>query len=69
MPKGKISVSIKDDLPSWTQPAFAGMDKLNRMQSKLYHVALKSSESLLLCAPTGAGKTNVACDLGNKNPQ
>lgn len=36
------------------------MDKLNRVQSKLCDVALKSSENVLLCAPTGAGKTNVA---------
>jgi pre-mRNA-splicing helicase BRR2 len=38
----------------------AGMDKLNRIQSKMCDVALKSSENILLCAPTGAGKTNVA---------
>jgi pre-mRNA-splicing helicase BRR2 len=37
------------------------MDKLNRVQSKMCDVALLSSENLLLCAPTGAGKTNVAC--------
>jgi pre-mRNA-splicing helicase BRR2 len=36
------------------------MEKLNRVQSKLCDVALRSSENLLLCAPTGAGKTNVA---------
>jgi pre-mRNA-splicing helicase BRR2 len=36
------------------------MDKLNRIQSKMCDVALKSSENILLCAPTGAGKTNVA---------
>ena len=36
------------------------MEKLNRIQSKLYKIALQSSENVLLCAPTGAGKTNVA---------
>ena len=36
------------------------MEKLNRIQSKLSDVALRTSENLLLCAPTGAGKTNVA---------
>jgi pre-mRNA-splicing helicase BRR2 len=48
------------DLPKWTHAAFAGMDKLNRVQSKMCESALYSSENLLLCAPTGAGKTNVA---------
>ena len=48
------------DLPSWTHDAFRGMDKLNRIQSKVCDAALKSSENMLLCAPTGAGKTNVA---------
>jgi pre-mRNA-splicing helicase BRR2 len=37
------------------------MEKLNRVQSKMCNIALRSSENLLLCAPTGAGKTNVAC--------
>jgi len=47
-------------LPKFCQPAFTGMEKLNRLQSKMCDVALKNSENLLLCAPTGAGKTNVA---------
>lgn len=59
IPKGERLVPIKD-LPAWTQPSFKGMDKLNRIQSKMYKVAMQSSENLLLCAPTGAGKTNVA---------
>lgn len=37
-----------------------GMEKLNRIQSKMHEAALLSPENLLLCAPTGAGKTNVA---------
>lgn len=62
------SVTSKDenlikisDLPKWTHAAFEGMDKLNPVQSKVCDVALKTSENVLLCAPTGAGKTNVAC--------
>lgn len=43
-------------LPPWTHDAFKGMEKLNRIQSKMCDVALKSSENILLCAPTGAGK-------------
>ena len=53
-------VPIKE-LPQWTHAAFKGMTELNRIQSKLCQVALTTSENLLLCAPTGAGKTNVAC--------
>ena len=48
------------DLPKYSQTAFAGYEKLNRIQSKLCDAALKSDENILLCAPTGAGKTNVA---------
>ncbi|KAL2892261.1 DExH-box ATP-dependent RNA helicase DExH12 [Bienertia sinuspersici] len=47
-------------MPDWAQPAFTGMTQLNRVQSKVYQTALFSAENILLCAPTGAGKTNVA---------
>ncbi|CAK9184306.1 unnamed protein product [Ilex paraguariensis] len=47
-------------MPDWAQPAFRGMTHLNRVQSKVYETALFSAENILLCAPTGAGKTNVA---------
>ena len=59
IPKDEKLVSISE-LPEWTHPAFKNMDKLNRIQSKVYETALKSSENMLLCAPTGAGKTNCA---------
>lgn len=49
------------DLPHWAQHAFDGFETLNTVQSRLYETALKTSENVLLCAPTGAGKTNVAC--------
>lgn len=49
-----------DSLPSWTHKAFAKMESLNRVQSRMYKSSFESSENLLLCAPTGAGKTNVA---------
>mmetsp|Transcript_35927 Transcript_35927/g.58074 ORF Transcript_35927/g.58074 Transcript_35927/m.58074 type:complete len:2158 (+) Transcript_35927:72-6545(+) len=48
------------DLPEWTHPAFEGMTTLNRVQSRVCNTALYSAENILLCAPTGAGKTNVA---------
>ncbi|KAK2163706.1 hypothetical protein LSH36_75g12085 [Paralvinella palmiformis] len=49
-----------DRLPRYAQPAFEGYKSLNRIQSKLHKAALETDENLLLCAPTGAGKTNVA---------
>lgn len=50
------------ELPEWAQIAFpaAETSSLNRVQSKIYPAAFLSDENLLLCAPTGAGKTNVA---------
>ncbi|KAK9476419.1 Sec63 Brl domain-containing protein [Lipomyces japonicus] len=48
------------ELPEWAQGAFSDSKSLNRVQSKLYPVAFQDDENLLLCAPTGAGKTNVA---------
>ena len=49
-----------ETLPKYAQPAFEGFKTLNRVQSKLYQPTLHTDENLLLCAPTGAGKTNVA---------
>lgn len=47
-------------LPEWARGGFKGFNSLNRVQSKLFPCAFESDENLLLCAPTGAGKTNVA---------
>lgn len=47
------------DMPAWAREAFT-VPKLNRIQSKLYPIAFGTDEPILLCAPTGAGKTNVA---------
>ncbi|KAJ1602710.1 hypothetical protein NDA14_000301 [Ustilago hordei] len=40
--------------------AFPGYKSLNRLQSVVYPLAYKTNENLLICAPTGAGKTDVA---------
>ncbi|XP_034244319.1 putative U5 small nuclear ribonucleoprotein 200 kDa helicase isoform X1 [Thrips palmi] len=48
------------NLPRYAQAAFKDFKTLNRIQSRLHAAALGSDENLLLCAPTGAGKTNVA---------
>ncbi|KAI0132303.1 Sec63 Brl domain-containing protein [Xylariales sp. AK1849] len=39
---------------------FKGYKALNRMQSLVFPVAYKTSENMLICAPTGAGKTDAA---------
>ena len=57
--KGEKLKEIKE-LPAWAQAGFKGMKSLNRLQSKVCEAALFSSENMLVCAPTGAGKTNVA---------
>eukprot|EP00741_Cyanophora_paradoxa_P020260 tig00021238_g19554.t1 len=48
------------EMDDWARPAFHGMRCLNRIQSRLYPAAYRSNENLLVCAPTGAGKTNIA---------
>jgi len=60
IPEGEVLIPISS-LPRWSQAAFPGVERLNRVQSRMCNVALKTSENILLCAPTGAGKTNVAC--------
>ncbi|KAI6233172.1 hypothetical protein M3Y99_00943000 [Aphelenchoides fujianensis] len=42
------------------QAAFAGFEKLNQIQSIVFEQAYNTLENLLICAPTGAGKTNIA---------
>ncbi|PXF48116.1 DExH-box ATP-dependent RNA helicase DExH14 [Gracilariopsis chorda] len=37
-----------------------GVTTLNRLQTAVFPSAFQSKENLLVCAPTGAGKTNVA---------
>ncbi|KAL8801301.1 MAG: hypothetical protein Q9182_004566 [Xanthomendoza sp. 2 TL-2023] len=52
-----VDVSEMDGLCKRT---FKGYRSLNRMQSLVYPVAYRTSENMLICAPTGAGKTEIA---------
>ncbi|KAL1737679.1 P-loop containing nucleoside triphosphate hydrolase protein, partial [Schizophyllum fasciatum] len=52
-----IPVFELDDL---AKPCFPGYQTLNRIQSIVYPTAYGSNENMLVCAPTGAGKTDVA---------
>ncbi|XP_031431613.1 activating signal cointegrator 1 complex subunit 3 isoform X2 [Clupea harengus] len=48
------------DLDEIGQVVFKGMERLNRIQSIVFETAYNTNENLLICAPTGAGKTNIA---------
>lgn len=48
------------DMDGLCRRTFKGYKSLNRMQSLVYPVAYKTSENMLICAPTGAGKTDAA---------
>ena len=48
------------DMPPWAQVPFSSARSLNKIQSKCYHTAFLGDGNLLVCAPTGSGKTNVA---------
>ena len=52
-----VEISEMDGLCKQT---FKGYESLNRMQSLVYPVAYRTNENMLICAPTGAGKTDAA---------
>ncbi|KAJ6188039.1 hypothetical protein N7519_002947 [Penicillium mononematosum] len=57
--KGRKLVEIAE-MDGLCRGTFKGYKTLNRMQSLLYDVAYKTNENMLICAPTGAGKTDAA---------
>jgi replicative superfamily II helicase len=52
-----IRIESFDD---WVQKVFFGMKFLNPIQTEVKPIAFDTEENLLVCAPTGAGKTNIA---------
>ncbi|EUD65104.1 adenosinetriphosphatase [Plasmodium inui San Antonio 1] len=59
----EINLVSVSELPEWAQEVFTcvGISKLNAIQSKVHQVALnRYDENMLICAPTGSGKTNIA---------
>ncbi|ODV78726.1 DNA-directed DNA polymerase [Suhomyces tanzawaensis NRRL Y-17324] len=48
------------DLDFLCQGTFKNYSALNRTQSLVYPVAYNTNENMLVCAPTGAGKTDIA---------
>lgn len=61
-PTSEYELLPVNKLPSWAQEVFPSNETstFNRIQSKIYPKAFESDDNLLICAPTGAGKTNVA---------
>uniref|UniRef100_A0A8B9HHQ3 Activating signal cointegrator 1 complex subunit 3 n=1 Tax=Astyanax mexicanus TaxID=7994 RepID=A0A8B9HHQ3_ASTMX len=51
---------VRSELTVIGQLVFKGMKRLNRIQSIVFETAYNTNENLLICAPTGAGKTNIA---------
>ncbi|KAK5666592.1 putative steryl acetyl hydrolase mug81 [Batrachochytrium dendrobatidis] len=55
--ESRVLISSMDKI---AQSVFKGYESLNRVQSIVYPVAYETNENMLVCAPTGAGKTDVA---------
>ncbi|KAK4565331.1 Pre-mRNA-splicing helicase BRR2 [Recurvomyces mirabilis] len=47
-------------LPAWARPGFGTSQSLNRIQTRCFPSAFEDDGNMLICAPTGSGKTNVA---------
>ncbi|KAK0730677.1 Sec63 Brl domain-containing protein [Lasiosphaeris hirsuta] len=47
-------------IPEWAQIPFSTTKSLNKIQSACYPTAFEDDGNMLICAPTGSGKTNVA---------
>ncbi|CAK9312234.1 unnamed protein product [Citrullus colocynthis] len=59
MKPGEKLIEIKE-LDDFAQAAFRGFKYLNRIQSLIFDTVYNTNENILVCAPTGAGKTNIA---------
>ncbi|KAH9778131.1 hypothetical protein KPL71_007247 [Citrus sinensis] len=59
MKPGEKLIEIKE-LDEFAQAAFHGYKSLNRIQSRIFQTVYYTNENILVCAPTGAGKTNIA---------
>ena len=63
------------ELPDWARQGFGSSKELNRIQTKCFPCAFHDDGNMLICAPTGSGKTNVAMlsilrEIGkNRNPE
>ncbi|EDR26206.1 U5 small nuclear ribonucleoprotein 200 kDa helicase, putative [Entamoeba dispar SAW760] len=53
-------LEVKNILDDYTRPAMLNYTHLNYVQSKVYETAYNTGENMLVCAPTGCGKTLTA---------
>ncbi|CAG8568952.1 618_t:CDS:10 [Ambispora leptoticha] len=51
---------LLEDMDNLCKGTFKAYRSLNRIQSIVYPCAYESNENMLICAPTGAGKTDIA---------
>ncbi|KZS97906.1 Sec63-domain-containing protein [Sistotremastrum niveocremeum HHB9708] len=59
-PRGVERLIPIHELDPLARGAFKSYSTLNRIQSIVYHCAYQTNENMLVCGPTGAGKTDVA---------
>ncbi|RHZ82001.1 hypothetical protein Glove_115g19 [Diversispora epigaea] len=67
VPKTKTTPPIEgeqliyvNEMDNLCKSTFEDYESLNRVQSIVYPVAYQKNDNLLICAPTGAGKTDIA---------
>jgi len=62
-PKKRNDPSDRDipfsEMPEWSRVPFKSPGKLNKIQSACFPQAFNDDGNMLICAPTGSGKTNV----------
>ena len=78
-PKKRNDPSDRDipitEMPEWSRVPFGSTTKLNKIQSQCFPQAFNDDGNMLICAPTGSGKTNVGMltilrEIGkNRNPE